>query len=57
MIKNINLILIFLILTSCSGFKLKKETVDEFLVEKKAPSVAPRIWKITLTRWTKKNRG
>ena len=41
MIKNINLILIFLILTSCSGFKLKKETVDEFLVEKKSPLVLP----------------
>ena len=41
MIKNINLILIFLILTSCSGFKLKKENVDEFLVEKKSPLVLP----------------
>ena len=41
MIKNINLILIFLILTSCSGLKLKKETVDEFLVEKKSPLVLP----------------
>jgi len=41
MTKNINLVLIFLILTSCGGFKLKKETVDEFLVEKKSPLVLP----------------
>tara|TARA_B100001093_G_C26141882_1_gene723643 strand:+ start:90 stop:380 length:291 start_codon:yes stop_codon:yes gene_type:complete len=39
--KNINLVLIFLILTSCGGFKLKKDTVDEFLVEKKSPLVLP----------------
>jgi len=39
--KNINLILIFLLLTSCGGFKLKKENVDEFLVEKKSPLVMP----------------
>ena len=32
--KNINLILIFLLLTSCGGFKLKKENVDEFSVKK-----------------------
>ena len=41
MTKNINLILIFLILTSCGGFKLKKTEVDEFLVEKKSPLVLP----------------
>ncbi len=41
MTKNINLVLIFLLLTSCGGFKLKKETVDEFLVEKKSPLVLP----------------
>ena len=41
MIKNINLVLIFLILTSCGGFKLKKTEVDEFLVEKKSPLVLP----------------
>ncbi len=41
MTKNINLVLIFLILTSCGGFKLKKDTVDEFLVEKKSPLVLP----------------
>ncbi len=39
--KNINLILIFILLTSCSGFKLKDETRDEFLVEKKSPLVVP----------------
>ena len=39
--KNINLVLIFLILTSCGGFKLKKTEVDEFLVEKKSPLVLP----------------
>jgi len=39
--KNINLILIFLLLTSCGGFKLKKENVDEFLVEKKSTLVMP----------------
>ena len=39
--KNINLVLIFLILTSCEGFKLKKTEVDEFLVEKKSPLVLP----------------
>ena len=39
--KNINLILILLLLTSCGGFKLKKENVDEFLVEKKSPLVMP----------------
>ena len=41
MTKNINLVLIFLILTSCGGFKLKKTEVDEFLVEKKSPLVLP----------------
>ena len=41
MTKNINLVLIFLILTSCEGFKLKKDTVDEFLVEKKSPLILP----------------
>ena len=41
MTKNINLVLIFLILTSCGGFKLKKANVDEFLVEKKSPLVLP----------------
>ena len=41
MTKNINLVLIFLILTSCGGFKLKKTEVDEFLVEKKSPLVMP----------------
>ncbi len=41
MTKNINLVLIFLILTSCEGFKLKKTEVDEFLVEKKSPLVLP----------------
>ena len=41
MTKNINLVLIFLILTSCGGFKLKKANVDEFLVEKKGPLVLP----------------
>ena len=39
--KNINLVLIFLFLTSCGGFKLKKTEVDEFLVEKKSPLVLP----------------
>jgi|TARA_B100001093_G_scaffold513732_1_gene586252 hypothetical protein len=40
--KNINLIIIFLLITSCTGFKLKKETSgDEFLVEKKSPLVVP----------------
>ena len=39
--KNINLVLIFLILSSCGGFKLKKTEVDEFLVEKKSPLVLP----------------
>lgn len=40
--KNISLILILLILTSCgSGFSLKKKNVDEFLVEKKNPLVYP----------------
>ena len=41
MTKNINLVLIFLILTSCEGLKLKKANVDEFLVEKKSPLVLP----------------
>ena len=41
MTKNINLVLIFLILTSCGGLKLKKANVDEFLVEKKSPLVLP----------------
>ncbi len=41
MIKNINFILIFLLLASCAGLKFKKDSVDEFLVEKKSPLVLP----------------
>tara|TARA_Y100000768_G_C23915955_1_gene652377 strand:- start:896 stop:1192 length:297 start_codon:yes stop_codon:yes gene_type:complete len=40
--KSINLFLIFLFISSCAGFKLKKEgSGDEFLVEKKSPLVLP----------------
>ena len=41
--KKISLFLVFLLLTSCgSGFTLKKKnSTDEFLVEKKSPLVVP----------------
>ena len=55
--KNINLVLIFLILTSCGGFKLKKTEVDEFLVEKKSPLVLPPDYgKLPLPDGQKKTR-
>ena len=40
--RSISLFLILLFLSSCGGFKLKKEASgDEFLVEKKSPLVLP----------------
>ena len=37
----LNIIIIFLFLSSCSGFKLRSDRSDEFLIEKKNPLVMP----------------
>ena len=37
----LNIIIIFLFLSSCSGFKMRSDRSDEFLIEKKNPLVMP----------------